>query len=80
VKRPSSGHGPAVANGGRAQRQIPPAETPRPAPEVAPIDAAAAAALGIDGLLWLDDPSADGSPEPGNGATASAPWRRGLRG
>ena len=79
VKRPSAGHGPAAAEGGRAQREIPPVETPRPPTEAAPPDAAAAD-LGTDGLLWLEDPSGDSSVEPGDGAVGAAPWRRGLRG
>jgi hypothetical protein len=75
VKRPSS-HGESPARNGRAPRPLSRGEAPRVTAEPASIDADAAA-LGIDGLLWLDDPAADTAGEPGNGA---APWRRGLRG
>src|SRR5688572_5096741 len=38
------------------------------------------AALGTDGVLQLEDLSGDASAEPGNGAPAATPWRKGLRG
>ena len=78
-KRPTSSDRPAGVDRGRAPRQISPAERPRPRPEPAPVDASAAT-LGTDGLLWLEDLAADMSAEQGDGSTASAPWRRGLRG
>jgi hypothetical protein len=75
VKRPSSKRRSQVRSG-RAPRPLAPVEAPRPAPEPVPVDAGAAA-LGTDGLLWLEDLAADTAGGPGNGA---APWRRGLRG
>jgi hypothetical protein len=75
VKRPSTSNGSAA---GPPQPEISPVEAPRPAPQPDPVDAAAAL-LGTGGLLWLED-SPDSLDEPGNGSTASAPWRRGLRG
>lgn len=74
VKRPSSQRRSRVPSS-QAQRPLSPAEAPRPAPEPVPVDADAA--LGTDGLLWLEDLAADTADEPGNGA---APWSRGLRG
>lgn len=76
VKRPSTSDGSAAD---AAQPEISPAEEPVPAPQPDPVDAAAAL-LGTGGLLWLEDSSTDSSDEPGNDSTASAPWRRGLRG
>src|SRR4051794_16090977 len=72
VKRPSSKRR-AEVRSDRALRPPSPVEPRRPAPEPMPVDAGAAA-LGTDGVLWLEDLAADTACEPGNGA---APWRRG---
>ena len=75
VKRPSSKPR-SGATSGRAQRPLSPVKAPRPAPERVPVDPGAAA-LGADGVLWLEDLAADTTREPSSGA---APWGRGLRG
>jgi hypothetical protein len=75
VKRPSSKNGSRLPSR-RTQPPSSPAEAPLPAPEPVPVDAGAAA-LGTDGVLWLEDLAADTAGELSNGA---APWRRGLRG
>jgi hypothetical protein len=79
-KATRGGNGRAVKRPTTRHREIPPVDAAPPAPQPDPVDAAVAA-LGTGGLLWLeDDSSADSVDEPGNGSTASAPWRRGLRG
>ena len=80
---------PDPADGGPVER---PSSTPEPPPAPSAVsrldngDVVAddhdvdAMTLGTDGLLHLDDVSADASAEPEDGSMGSAPWRQGLRG
>jgi hypothetical protein len=91
AKRPQSERASAPRPAGRHQRETATVEAHGPMPEPASVDQEgsvrpstagsdpSAAAFGTDELLSLEDTS-DAAGEPGNGSTASAPWRRGLRG
>ena len=78
-ERPASGvgNGRAVkrSSSKRAPAGVPLPHVPEDSTQQTPPDT-----FGTDELLWLDEPSGDPVPEPGDGSTKLPPWRRGLRG
>jgi len=79
VKRSSSAPAGVAAPRGRPPLEAPIPEQPLPVSRIAGPEPSAAV-LGTEELLWLEDRPDHSVPEPGDGSTGIAPWRRGLRG